>query len=209
MNVKTYDIQGKEKGAIKLNDRVFNIEPNKSAIYYALKVELSNERQGTSSTKGRSEVRGSGKKPWRQKGTGRARAGSRRSPIWTGGGVAFGPKPRNYRVRLPKKIKRLSIQSILSLKIKKDMVKIVEDFSVETGKTREFHNIAIKLVDEERRKRVLFIDDGKETLNKRAERNIPWVKYCDPELLNTKDLFYSTQLLITERSVKLLNKKYS
>ena len=204
-----YGIDGQEKGTIELNDEVFGIKPNKSVIYYALKADLANRRQGTASTKGRSEVSGSGAKPWRQKGTGRARAGSRRSPIWVGGGTVFGPKPRDYRIKLPKKMKRLSIRSVLSLKLSNNQLKVVENFKVESGKTRDFFNIAKNLSDEDKRKRVLFIDKNPDELNKRASRNIPWIMYYDADLLNTKDLYYSTQLVITEDAVKHLNQKYS
>ncbi len=209
MNVTVYGIDGQEKGTIELNDEVFGIKPNKSVIYYALKADLANRRQGTASTKGRSEVSGSGAKPWRQKGTGRARAGSRRSPIWVGGGTVFGPKPRDYRIKLPKKMKRLSIRSVLSLKLSNNQLKVVENFKVESGKTRDFFNIAKNLSDEDKRKRVLFIDKNPDELNKRASRNIPWIMYYDADLLNTKDLYYSTQLVITEDAVKHLNQKYS
>ena len=209
MNTKLYDIKGKEKGTVRLNDAVFKINPNKSAIYYALRTELANDRQGTASSKGRSEIRGSGRKPYRQKGTGRARAGSRKSPIWTGGGVTFGPKPRDFRIRLPRKMKQLSVRSILSMKNKENLLKVVEDFSVESGKTRDFCTIATTLVDEDKRRRVLFIDTDRDEMSRRAVRNIPWVSYFDAALLNTKDLFYATQLVITESAVKALNEKYA
>ena len=208
MDVKVYDIHGKEKGSIELNEKVFNIKPNKSAIYYALRAELANEKQGTASTKGRSEVRGSGAKPWRQKGTGRARAGSRQSPIWVGGGVTFGPKPRDCRIRVSKKVKRLSIRSILSLKTSEDMLKVVEDFSVASGKTKEFYGIATNLVEEEKRKRVLFIDKASDELKKRAGRNLSWLKYHNADLLCIKDLFSATQLILTESAVIALNEKF-
>lgn len=209
MNVKVYDVQGNEKGEIELNDSVFNIKPNKSVIYYALKAELSNARQGNASTKGRSEVRGGGAKPYKQKGTGRARAGSRRSPIRVGGGTTFGPKPRSYEVRLPKKFKKLSIKSLLSLKTNEDLLKIIEDFSIESGKTKDFFKIAEGLVDEEKRKRVLFIDKEPKPMNKRAGRNIRWLKYYDADLLSTRELYYATQLVLTESAVKSLNEQYS
>ena len=209
MNTKLYDIKGKEKGTVKLNDAVFKINPNKSAIYYALRTELANERQGTASTKGRAEVRGSGRKPYRQKGTGRARAGTRKSPIWTGGGVTFGPKPRNYRVRLPRKMKHLSVRSILSMKNSENLLKVVEDFSVESGKTKDFFSIATTLVDEDKRRRVLFIDTDRDEMSRRAVRNISWLNYHDAALLSTKELFYATQLVITESAVKTLNKNYA
>ena len=209
MNTKLYDIKGKEKGTVRLNDAVFKIKPNKSAIYYALHSELANDRQGTASSKGRSEVRGSGRKPYRQKGTGRARAGTRKSPIWTGGGVAFGPKPRSYRVRLPRKMKQLSVRSILSMKNRETLLKVVEDFSIESGKTRDFYSIATSLVDEDKRRRVLFIDTDRDDMNRKAGRNIPWLNYFDAVLLNTRDLFYATQLVLTESAVKVLNEKYA
>ncbi len=209
MKVKIYDINGREKGDIALADNVFNIKPNKSAIYYALRAERANKRQGTASTKGRSEVRGSGSKMYRQKGTGRARAGSRRSPVRVGGGVAFGPKPRSYRINLPKKIKRLSVRSLLSLKNSEDTLKIVEDFSVESGKTGEFCKIAENLVDKNRRLRVLIIDRDRNPMNRRAGHNIPWLNYHDANLLNSHDLYYASQLILTESAVKVLNEKYT
>ena len=209
MNTKLYDIKGKEKGTVSLNDAVFKIIPNKSAIYYALRTELANDRQGTASSKGRSEVRGSGRKPYRQKGTGRARAGTRKSPIWTGGGVTFGPKPRSYRVRLPRKMKQLSVRSILSMKNGENLLKVVEDFSLKSGKTKDFCSIATSLVDEDKRRRVLFIDTERDVMNRRAVRNVPWLNYFDAALLNTRDLLYATQLVLTESAVKVLNEKYA
>jgi large subunit ribosomal protein L4 len=209
MIAKLYDIEGKEKGTIELSESVFSVKPNKSAVYYALCAELANARQGTVSTKGRSEVSGSGAKPWRQKGTGRARAGCKRSPLWRGGGTVFGPKPRDYSIRLPKKVKRLSVKSLLAMKAQADEIKVVEDFIVESGKTRDFYRIASNLVDEEKRRRVIIIDKDRNELNKRAGRNLPWIKYYDVNLLNTKDLIYATQLVITESAVKVLNEKYA
>ena len=208
MKVKVYDIKGKEKGSIELSEKVFGITPNRSAIYYALKAERANGRQGTHSTKSRAEVKGSGTKLYRQKGTGRARAGSRRSPIRVGGGIAFGPKPRSYNVRLPKKMKRLSIRSLLSLKLSEDTLKVIEDFTVESGKTKEFAAIAEGLVEEKKRKNVLFLDTPRNENTTRAGRNIPWVKYHDADLLCTKDLYYASQLIVTQQAAKYLNEKY-
>jgi len=208
MNVMVYDIKGKEKGSIELSEKVFGIKPNRSAIYYALKAELGNERQGTNSSKSRSEVKGSGVKLYRQKGTGRARAGSRRSPVRVGGGVAFGPKPRSFNVRLPKKMKRLSIRSLLSLKLAGEALKVIEDFTVESGKTKDFVVIAEGLVDEGKRKNVLFLDARRNESNMRAGRNIPWVKYHDADILCTKDLYYESELIVTEQAATFLNEKY-
>jgi large subunit ribosomal protein L4 len=209
MKAQIYDVQGKEKGSIELSDSVFNIKPNRSVVYYALKAELANARQGTSSTKGRSEVKGSGAKPWRQKGTGRARAGSKRSPLWSGGGIVFGPKPRDYGVRLMRKVKKLSIKSVLSMKAKDNTLKVMEDFAVESGKTKDFGAMAERLVEGDRRRRVLIVDRELKPLNRRAGRNIPWLKYYGADLLNTRDLFYATQLILTESAVHALNEKYS
>jgi large subunit ribosomal protein L4 len=209
MDATVYDVKGKKKGTIVLSDDVFDIKPNKSAIYYSLKAELANERQGTASTKGRSEVAGSSGKLYRQKGTGRARAGSRRSPIRVGGGVAFGPRPRDYRIRILKKVKRLSVKSLLSLKLQEDLLKVMEDFTVKSGKTRDFSKIMNNLIDGDKKKKVLVLDKEPDVVNKRAGRNIPWVKYYNADLLNTKDLYYATQLIMTESAVNLLNEKYS
>lgn len=209
MKAQIYDIRGNEKGSIELSDSVFNIKPNKNVVYYALKAELANARQGTSSTKTRGEVKGSGAKPWRQKGTGRARAGCKRSPLWKGGGIVFGPRPRDYGIRLMRKVKQLSIKSILSMKASDNSIKVMEDFAVESGKTKDFTAIAERLVDRDRRRRVLFVDKDPKPLNKRAGRNIPWVKYYAADLLNTRDLFYATQLILTESAVRALNEKYS
>ncbi len=209
MKAQIYDVQGNEKGSIELSDSVFNIKPNRNVVYYTLKAELANARQGTSSTKGRSEVKGSGAKPWRQKGTGRARAGSKRSPLWKGGGIVFGPKPRDYGVRLMRKVKKLSIKSVLSMKAKDNALKVLEDFSVESGKTKDFGAMAERLVEGERRRRVLIVDKELKPLNRRAGHNIPWIKYYGADLLNTRDLFYATQLILTESAVHALNEKYS
>jgi large subunit ribosomal protein L4 len=146
---------------------------------------------------------------YRQKGTGRARAGSRRSPIRVGGGVAFGPKPRSYSIRLPRKVKRLSLKSLLSHKMSEKLIKVIEDFTVDSGKTKDLSIIATRLVDKDKRKRVLIIDKEPNKLNKQAGRNIPWLKYYNADLLNTRELYYATQLLLTESAAKLLNEKYS
>ena len=139
MKAKVIGIDGKAKNDIELSDDVFNITPNRSAIYEAIKNELANARQGTSSTKTRAFVNGSGAKPYKQKGTGRARAGHKRSPLWKGGAVLFGPMPRDYSYVIPKKVKRLAFRSILSLKNKNNNLKIIENFKIENGKTKEIN----------------------------------------------------------------------
>jgi large subunit ribosomal protein L4 len=159
METKVYSVDGKDVGTITLSDDVFGREVSEGSIYHAIRNELANLRIGTASTKGRSEVRGSGAKPWRQKGTGRARAGHKRSPVWVGGGIVFGPKPRDYSYRLPKKVKQLAFKSILSLKAKSEAVKVVEDFTVESGKTKDLNNILKNLVPGEKTVLVLKEED--------------------------------------------------
>ena len=121
----------------------------------------------------------------------------------------FGPKPRDYGVRLMRKVRKLSIKSVLSMKAKDNVLKVMEDFSVESGKTKDFGAIAERLVEGERRRRVLIVDKELKPLNRRAGRNIPWIKYYCADLLNTRDLFYATQLILTESAVHALNEKYS
>ncbi|MCL2520420.1 MAG: 50S ribosomal protein L4, partial [Spirochaetaceae bacterium] len=140
MQKKIYGIDGKEKGTIDLSDNVFAREVSTGSIYHAIRNELANRRVGTAKTKTRSEVNTNKQKPYRQKGTGRARAGRRNSPVWVGGGTAFGPQPRSYAYSLPRKIKRLAIKSILALKASnKDetALRVVEDFTIESGKTKD------------------------------------------------------------------------
>ena len=141
MNRTVYSIDGKELRSIELADAVFGIPVNEDVIWYAINNELANKRQGNASTKTRAEVSGSNARPYRQKGTGRARRGDKKSPILVGGGITFGPKPRDYSYSMPKKAKRLAIKSILSLKVQSDMLKIIEDFSVDSGKTKDLAGI--------------------------------------------------------------------
>ena len=142
MKIKIFNIEGKTTGEeIELDPSVFEIEPNDHALAMAVTAELTNRRQGTRAVKNRTQVRGGGRKPWRQKGRGAARAGTIRSPIWRGGGVIFGPKPQNYRMRINKKVNRLARRSALTYKIKEDAVKILNDFNWEDGKTRNARNM--------------------------------------------------------------------
>ena len=137
MKTQVYKLDGTAAREIELADAVFNREPSEGSIYHAIRNELANRRVGTASTKTRAEVHGSNKKPWKQKGTGRARAGDRKSPVWVGGGKIFGPKPRDYSYKLPRKVKRLAVASILSLKNQGDALRVVEDFTVASGKTKD------------------------------------------------------------------------
>jgi large subunit ribosomal protein L4 len=222
MNRTVYSIDGKEAGNIELADAVFGLPVNEDVIWYAINNELANKRQGNASTKDRGEVHGSNAKPYKQKGTGRARRGDKKSPLMVGGGVVFGPKPRDYSYSIPKKAKRLAIKSILSLKVQSDTIKIVEDFSVESGKTKDFMKILRNLGDDQRTVVVLRgeavdikagIDDRPDVLPglrkiHQAGRNIPWLSFLAHNRLRAHDLFYSRRLIITESAVKKLNEFY-
>ena len=205
---KVYGIDGSETGEITLAEEVFNIPVSSGSIYHALRNELANMRVGTASTKTRAEVKGSGAKPWRQKGTGRARAGHKRSPLWVHGGVVFGPKPRDYRYRLPRKVKRLAMRSILSLKNQEDRLKIVEDFTVESGKTKDLVRILKSISPDSKGKTVIVIGKEDPAL-KRAGRNLPDVGFLAYNRLRAHDLFYAGQLIVLEKAAAGLNEFYA
>lgn len=205
MDMKVFSKDGKEIKTISLDDTVFSREVNESAIYHAIRNELANLRQGTASTKGRSDVAGSRRKLWRQKGTGRARMGTRQSPIWVGGGVAFGPKPRDYSYKIPRKLKRLAFKSVLSLKNKEGSLLVIEDFEVEEGKTRNLAAILKKLIPAERS---VFIIKDDDKLLKRAGRNIPWLTTLSFDKLRVHDLFYGRKVLLFESAALKLSAFY-
>ena len=205
MEAKVFSIKGEEIKTVELKDSVFNCDISEGTIYYAINNELANMRVGTACTKGRSEVRGSGAKPWSQKGTGRARSGHKRSPIWVGGGVVFGPKPKDYGFKMPKNMKKLALKSILSLKNKNNNLKIVEDFTIESGKTSDITSILANLVKPERTVIVLKDDDS---MIKRAGRNIPWVSFLSYNRLRAHDLFYGKNILLLESAAEKLNDFY-
>ena len=205
MVVKVYGIDGSEQRNIDLADEVFNRSVSTGSIYHAIRNELANLRVGTASTKTRSEVRGSGTKPWRQKGTGRARAGTRQSPVWVGGGVAFGPKPRDYSYKLPKKIKRLAFKSIFSQKTREERLLVVEDFTVESGKTRELVKILERLTAENR---TAIVISGEDSMLKRAGRNVPGLSILSYNRLRAHDLFYAGRVIVFEKAAEELGRMY-
>jgi large subunit ribosomal protein L4 len=205
MNGKVYSIDGKELRDIELEETVFGLPVNEDVIWYAINNELANKRQGNASTKDRGEVHGSNAKPYKQKGTGRARRGDKKSPVMVGGGIVFGPKPRDYSYSMPKKAKRLAIKSILSLKAQNHALKIIEDFSIESGKTRDLAGLLKNFSTGERTVLVLKDDDP---LVKRAAANIPWLSYLSFNRLRAHDLFYGRQVLMLETAAKNLNTFY-
>ena len=206
MEKKVYSKDGNEIRTIKLDDAVFAREVSEGSIWHAIRNELANMRQGTAKVKTRSEVRGSTAKPWRQKGTGRARAGRRRSPLWRGGGVVFGPQPRDYSYKLPRKLKRLAMKSILSLKASDDAsFRVVEDFSVESGKTRDLAAILKNFPNEGRTVVILGEDD---IMTKRAGGNIRDLRFLTYNRLRAHDLFYGNNILVLEGAAMKLGEFY-
>ena len=205
MNGTVYSKDGKELRTIDLAESVFGLPVNEDLIWYAINNELANKRQGNASTKDRGEVHGSNAKPYKQKGTGRARRGDKKSPVLVGGGVVFGPKPRDYSYAMPKKAKRLAIKSILSLKAQSDTLKIIEDFSIESGRTRDLAGLLNNFNPGMRTVLVLKDDDP---MIKRAAANIPWLSYLSYNRLRAHDLFYGRQVLMLETAAKNLNEFY-
>jgi large subunit ribosomal protein L4 len=201
-----YSKDGKELRTIELADAVFGLPVNDDLIWYAINNELANKRQGNASTKDRGEVHGSNTKPYKQKGTGRARRGDKKSPVIVGGGVVFGPKPRDFSYAMPKKAKRQAIKTILSLKAQSDTLKIIEDFSIESGKTKDLAGLLGSFQAGVRTVLVLKDDDP---MIKRAAANIPWLSYLSYNRLRAHDLFYGRQVLMLETAAKNLNDFYS
>lgn len=200
MKVDKYSISGKVVGQVELPEALFGVDVNDILIYELIKAANANLRQGTHSTKVRDEVSGGGIKPWKQKGTGRARQGSIRAPQWRGGGIVFGPKPRDYSVDLPKEMKRAAYRSLFSLKAKDGSIKIVEDFTL-SGKTKEAAGItkALKLT------KAVLISENDDALIKRAVKNLESMVYNNAKRVSGRDIFYSRQILITESALKVLS----
>jgi large subunit ribosomal protein L4 len=209
MDKKIYSVQGKELGTISLSDSVFGLPINEDVIYYAINNELANARVGTACTKDRGEVHGSNAKPFKQKGTGRARQGDKKSPIHVGGGTIFGPKPRDYSYSMPKKAKRLAMKTILSLKAKDETMKIIEDFTVQSGKTKDLALILKGLLPAEKTERTVIVLKDDDEMIKRAGRNIPWLSFLSFNRLRAHDLFYGRNVFVLESAAKNLNDFYA
>lgn len=196
--VALYNVEGAQIGDIELNDAVFGIEPNEHVLHLAVLSQLAGNRQGTQSTKTRAEVRGGGRKPWRQKGTGRARAGSTRSPIWRKGGVTFGPKPRKYAFSLPKKVRRLALKSALSAKVANGEIIVVDALDLQAPKTKDMVKILSNLnVDV---KATVVTADVDFNIFKSVS-NIPGVLPLEAVGLNVYDVLNCGRLVITKDAV--------
>ena len=204
-NVSVYNIEGKEVGSIELNDAVFGVEVNEHLVHMAVVNQLANNRQGTQSAKTRSEVSGGGRKPWRQKGTGHARQGSTRSPQWTGGGVVFAPKPRDYSFKMNKKEKRAALCSALSSKVAESQIIVLDEFKLDDIKTKKFAEVMSNLkVD-----KALVVIEGENKNVVLSGRNIPTVKVSATNEINTYDVLKYETLVVTKAAVEKLEEVYA
>ena len=204
--IDVYDINGKKVKEVELNENVFGIEPNEAVVHSVLVNFLANQRQGTQSTKTRSEVSGGGKKPWRQKGTGRARQGSTRAPQWIKGGIALGPKPRSYKYTVNKKEKRLAVKSVLSSKVLENELVVVDSLPLKDIKTKEMVKALSNLKVEG--KALIMLPEKNENVQKSA-RNIEGVKTTLVETINVYDLLKYSKLVVTLDTVKKLEEVYA
>jgi large subunit ribosomal protein L4 len=196
--VALYNQSGSTVGEIELADAIFGIEPNKYVLHDAVVMQQASQRQGTHDVKNRSEVRGGGRKPWKQKGTGRARQGSIRSPQWVGGGVVFGPTPRSYSFKLPKKVRRLAIKSALSSKVQNDEIRVLEGLEINAPKTKDVTAILSNLKVERKALIVTGTYDDNLAL---SSRNIPGIKFVTAEGINVLDVLNYDLLIITKEAV--------
>ena len=204
--VDVYSVDGKKLKSMELNDAVFGIEPNEAVVHSVLVNYLANQRQGTQSTKTRAEVRGGGRKPWRQKGTGRARQGSIRAPQWIKGGIALGPKPRSYKYRVNKKEKQLAIRSLLSSKVLDNTLVVVDKFDFSEIKTKQVVSAMKNLKVEG--KTLIMIPEKNEVIQKSA-RNVEDVRTISVATINVFDLLKYKNLVVTVDTVKKLEEVYA
>ncbi|MDD4356590.1 MAG: 50S ribosomal protein L4 [Smithellaceae bacterium] len=193
-----FDIEKNKVAKVELNDAIFGAEISEAAIYDVVKMQLASRRAGTSATKGRNDVSGGGKKPWRQKGTGRARSGTSRSPIWRGGGIVFGPQPRDYSYSVPKKVRKKALISALSMKVKEEKMTILQNFPMESISTRAFQ----KVVNLFGLKKALFVVDHDDVILMKSSRNLKNVKMIRSEGINVYDVLNYEHLVLLEPSIK-------
>ena len=204
-SVSVYNKEGKEVEKIDLNDSVFAAPVNEHLVHMAVVLQLANKRQGTQKAKTRSEVRGGGRKPWRQKGTGHARQGSTRSPQWTGGGVVFAPKPRDYSFKMNKKEKRIALLSALSSKVADNKIVVLDAFNLDEVKTKKFAEVMSNLkVD-----KALVVIEGENKNVVLSGRNIPTVKVSATNEINTYDVLKYETLVVTKAAVEKLEEVYA
>lgn len=205
-NVKIYDMAGKENGTLTLSDEIFGAEVNAAVLHMAVKAYLANQRQGTQSTLTRSEVSGGGIKPWRQKGTGRARQGSTRSPQWTHGGVALGPKPRSYKLCLNKKVKRIALKSALSSKVQADEMIVISNLEATEYKTKTMVNM-LKAVGADKKALVVIPNADQKIIKSFA--NIPGVKTTTADSINVYDVLNCDKFIVAQPAVQIIEEVYA
>ena len=203
--VSVYNMEGKEVESIDLNDAVFGVEVNEHLVHMAVVQQLANNRQGTQKAKTRSEVSGGGRKPWRQKGTGHARQGSTRAPQWTGGGIVFAPKPRDYSFKMNKKEKRIALLSALSSKVAESKIVVLDEFKLDEIKTKKFVEVMNNLKVEN----ALVVLEGENKNVVLSGRNIPSVKVTATNEINTYDVLKYTTLVVTKAAVEKLEEVYA
>jgi len=195
-----YDIDKKKVSQIELNDAVFDAEANPDVMYEVVRMQMASKRRGTASTKERGDIRGGGKKPWRQKGTGRARAGTTRSPLWRGGGTVFGPSPRSYAYKLSKKVKKMALVSALSMKFNEQRIIILKEFPLEEIKTRKFKEV----MDRFGLKKALFVLDKSNPVLEKSSRNLSDIKMIKSEGINVYDLLDHEYIVLLEPTVRMI-----
>jgi large subunit ribosomal protein L4 len=204
--VDLYNMKGETVGEIELNDNIFGIDVNENAVHLAVQNQLANKRQGTQSTKTKSEVRGGGIKPWKQKGTGRARQGSTRSAQWIKGGIVLGPKPRSYSYTLPKKLKKLALKSALTSKVNEKELLVLDQLNFDSIKTKQMVNVLNLLkVDTS----VLVVIDSKNESVEKSARNIPGVKTAFVNTINVFDILKYDKFIITKDAVEKVEEVYA
>lgn len=205
-NVVMINQLGEEVGKIDLNEAVFGIEVNEHAVYEVVKNQLANKRQGTQSAKTRAEVRGGGRKPWRQKGTGRARQGSTRSPQWTGGGVVFAPKPRDYSYSVPKKVKRLALKSVLTSKVNDEEIIVLDKLELDAISTKAAQEVMSKI---NIGRNALFVVSERDEKVYRSFKNIPNVDTVVADKMNVYDILKYDSFVVTQDAVKKIEEVYA
>ncbi len=204
--VEVYDMTAEKVGKLELSPAIFEVEMNAGLVHQVVVMQLASRRLGTHKTKNRSEVRGGGRKPWRQKGTGRARAGSRRSPLWRGGGVIFGPNPRDYSFSMPRKQRRLALRCVLSDKLKSGDLIVLDNLDFEAPKTKQM----IKLLDDFKiENKALFITEEPKENVQRSVNNIQGVKTIGALGLNVCDILYHDKLILTKDAVAKIEEVYA
>jgi len=204
--IDLYNMTGEIVGNIELSENIFGVDVNENAMYLAVENQLANKRQGTQSTKTKSEVRGGGKKPWRQKGTGRARQGSIRSAQWIKGGIVLGPKPRSYRFTLPKKVKRIALKSAFSSKVSDNNILVLDNLGFDNIKTKAMVNVLSNLkIDTS----TLIVLADKNDIVEKSARNIPGVKTAHVNTINVFDLLKYKKVILTKDAVSKVEEVYA